>query len=148
MKVKIDTLLKPSYLLKRKTSKAIIVFITLSLVMIIGAIFMLFMYKYHPYKIENGYVQKKDDEYLLVLYLSPDDMASFQENKLLLDEEVSYEIVDISRDYYVINNELYYMLSLKVPLQESDKIDNNIVNVIIEKPKTTLWREIKKGWKK
>lgn len=148
MNQKINPLLSPSYILSQKTSKAILVFIILSVISVIIASYFIFFYHYHPYQIVNGYVQKLDSEYIVLLYLSKEDIASFHENKIIKDDVLEYEVIDISQDYYVIEENLYYMVRLKMPLEEEEKINNNIIEIVLEKPLTTFWQKLKKGWKK
>lgn len=106
------------------------------------SIFILFGF-FHPintYKTYLGYVRKDVDSYV-VLYLKDFEIPTFKAVSILNN----IEIINISEEYYLINDSNYYMVSIKTNLKKEDLINNNIINVIIKYPPTTLFKSLKKG---
>lgn len=141
-----------SYILNKKTSKSIIIWI---LFLIIGSLIFLiiaFNYKFNLYENYNGYIKKNDDSYYTIIYLEESKINEVLKYDLLVDKvKYEYEILDISEDYYLVLEKPYYQVTLKIDLNDKLLIDNNIINIVFEKPKTTIFQEIKKGleiWKK
>lgn len=135
-----------SYILNKKTSKSIIIWI---LFLIIGSLIFLiiaFNYKFNLYENYNGYIKKNDDSYYTIIYLEESKINEVLKYDLLVDKvKYEYEILDISEDYYLVLEKPYYQVTLKIDLNDKLLIDNNIINIVFEKPKTTIFQEIKKG---
>lgn len=134
-----------SYVLKKKTSNIIKIWI---LFLLIGAVItFLIALNYNYYKSYKyiGYVKKVED-FRLCVYVKENKVSSFNDSKLFIENnEYSYDVVSISEDYYLVDGDNYYLLELKVSLDDKYLINNNILNIVIKAEKTTLLKELKKG---
>ena len=141
-----------SYILNKKTSKSIIIWL---LFLAIGSLIFLiiaFNYEFNLYENYNGYIKKNDDSYYTIIYLEESKINDILKYDLLVNKiKYEYEILDISDGYYLLLEKPHYQVTLKISLPDDLLVDNNIINIVFEKPKTTIFQEIKKGieiWKK
>jgi len=148
---RIDIVNNFPYIINRKTSQSIIIWIMLLLLFFLIFLIIAFNYKYSNYETYLGYVIKNESEYNIVLYVEKNKINSLYNCKLLIEKEAfNFKIKSISKDYYIISNTNYYEVILDINLKENWKIENNILNITLEKPKTTIYKQIKKGiemWK-
>lgn len=122
-------------ILKRKTPKGIISWITILIILLI-ILTILFSIPFNKYKKINGYVINKG---YLNLLVSESDFPIYKNKKLYIKEDkYDYEIVDI-KDNEVI---------LKIELSDDIKIENNIVEVNILSNRTTVFEILKNKIKK
>lgn len=133
------------YIMNKKTSPSIIVWIMLLIIFFLIFLIISFNYRYSIYETYLGYV--KNDN--LVLYVKNDKLDSLCSLNLLIgNEKFDFKIIDISDEYYLVNNDNYYQVIIEVKLKEEWLIENNILNIVFEKPKTTIYEQIKKGLNK
>ena len=107
-----------------------------------------FTYKYHIYDSYLGYIKKIDNSFYTIIYVPQNEINDLSESDLLVDKkEYSFKIINISEEYYTINNNLCYQVILDFNLSEKYLIENNIIEINFRKEKTTIFKEIKKGIK-
>ena len=68
-------------------------------------------------------------------------------NIILDNKTYEFEIESISEDYYIIDGSNYYEIIITMNLNDTYKINNNILNLKFEKEKTTIYKLIKEGIK-
>ena len=137
-----------SYIINKKTSKAIILWLLFLIISFIIFIIIALNYEYHIYNSYFGYIKKIDDSFYTIIYVKKDKISELSESILFVDDlEYDFEIFSISDEYFVNDNELYYEVILNLDLKEKYLIENNIINVILKNNKTTIYQELKKGLK-
>lgn len=137
-----------SYIINKKTSIAIIVWILFLIVGLTLFLLISFTYKYHIYDSYLGYIKKIDNSFYTIIYVPQNEISDLSESDLLVDKkEYSFKIINISEEYYTINNNLCYQVILDFNLSEKYLIENNIIEIYLKKEKTTIFNEIKKGIK-
>lgn len=135
-----------SYVLKHKTPKFIINWIII-LIISFTTIFLI-SYKYEYYKCDKyiSYIKKVDD-FKLYIYLKEEDIESLNDATILIEkEEYEFFVDSISDDYYLVNNDNYRLIGLNIYLEDKYLIENNVLNITLKKTKTTLLKELKKGF--
>ena len=134
-----------SYIINKKTSIAIIVWILFLIVGLTLFLLISFTYKYHIYDSYLGYIKKIDNSFYTIIYVPQNEISDLSESDLLVDKkEYSFKIINISEEYYAINNNLCYQVILDFNLSEKYLIENNIIEINFKKEKTTIFNEIKK----
>lgn len=137
-----------SYIINKKTSIAIIVWILFLIVGLTLFLLISFTYKYYIYDSYLGYIKKIDNSFYTIIYVPQNEISDLSESDLLVDKkEYSFKIINISEEYYTINNNLCYQVILDFNLSEKYLIENNIIEINFRKEKTTIFNEIKKGIK-
>lgn len=135
-------------LLKGKTSKGIIVWIILSMLLIIIGIIFFFGFSYYPEEEQYAYVEQNQSEYRLITYVKKEEISSFGDYKLKIeDEEIPFQVEQIGQATN-IEGDIYYEITLEVEMKEVWKIQNNILTMVVVKPETTWFQKIKKGMRK
>ena len=138
-----------SYIINKKTSKVIILWLLFLIINFILFIIISLKYEYNIYNSYFGYVKKIDNSFYTIVYIQKDKISELSTSTLLVDDlEYDFEIVSISDEYFVNDNELCYEVILNLNLKEKYLIENNIINIILKNDKTTIYQELKKGLKK
>lgn len=138
-----------SYIINKKTSKVIILWLLFLIISFILFIIISLKYEYNIYNSYFGYVKKIDNSFYTIVYIQKDKISELSTSTLLVDDlEYDFEIVSISDEYFVNDNELCYEVILNLNLKEKYLIENNIINIILKNDKTTIYQELKKGLKK
>ena len=138
-----------SYIINKKTSKVIILWLLFLIISFILFIIISLKYEYNIYDSYFGYIKKIDNSFYTIIYIQKDKISELSTSTLLVDDlEYDFEIVSISDEYFVNDNELCYEVILNLNLKEKYLIENNIINIILKNDKTTIYQELKKGLKK
>lgn len=133
---------------KNKTSKAIIVWIFLSITLIIVGICFFFGYHYYPQEEQYAYIEQVENEYRFVTYVKQEEISIFQNYKIKIEEEeIPFQVKYIGQATN-IKGEIYCEVILEVEIKEAWKIHNNILTMVVIQPETTWFQRIKKGMKK
>lgn len=129
-------------ILCRKTPLCIVNFTTVLILSLIVLI-IISNFSYNKYLQIYGYVVLDNNDYYINTYLSKTDIANLQKFKLYLDnKKTNFKVIKISNEQYYIDNKSYYLVSLKINLDKSQIIQNNIINLMFKIRKTTLKKEI------
>ena len=135
---KLDIYNDSAIILEKKTPKKIISWITI-LIVLLSFFVIISLIPFNIYKPFVGKVNITNDRILLELDLNYGGFPVNRYNKLYIkNKEYDYEVVSIE------DNILY----LDINLDESLRIQNNIVNVNILKDRTTIFKIIKNKIKK
>ena len=138
-----------SYILNKKTSKIIIIWLIFLSISFILFLIIALKYEYNIYNSYFGYIKKIDNSFYTIIYVPNDKVNELSTSILLVDDlEYDFEIVSISDEYFVNNDELCYEVILNFNLKEKYLIENNIINLVLKNNKTTIYQELKKGLKK
>lgn len=138
-----------SYILNKKTSKVIIIWLIFLSISFILFLIIALKYEYNIYNSYFGYIKKIDNSFYTIIYVPNDKVNELSTSILLVDDlEYDFEIVSISDEYFVNNDELCYEVILNFNLKEKYLIENNIINLVLKNNKTTIYQELKKGLKK
>ena len=135
---KLDIYNDSAIILEKKTPKKIISWITI-LIVLLSFFVIISLIPFNIYKPFVGKVNIIDERILMELDLNYGGFPVNRYNKLYIkNNEYDYEVVSIE------DNILY----LDINLDESLRIQNNIVNVNILKDRTTIFKIIKNKIKK
>lgn len=138
-----------SYIINKKTSLSIFIWIILLIMSFIIFIIISFKYEYYLYQSYFGYIKKIDNSFYTVIYVEKDKVNELSKSNLLVDnKDYSFKIVSISEEYFVIDNKMCYQVILDFDLKEEYKIENNIIDIVLRNKKTTIYQELKKGFEK
>ena len=137
------------YIINKKTSIAIIVWILFLIISFIIFVIVSIKYEYYLCQSYFGYVKKIDNSFYTVIYVKKDKINELFSSTILIDnEEYSFKIINISEEYFIVDDNLCYEVILDFELNESKKIQNNIINIILKGNKTTIYQELRKGFEK
>ena len=137
-----------SIVIEARTSKVISVFIYSLVIALILFLIVAIKYKFYLYEHYLGYVIKRDDNYYVSLYVEDNKIPGFKDIIIIVDnEEVDYKILEISKEYYFLDNKKYHVIVLEMKIKEEQKIENNVINLKFKLEETNLINQIKKGMK-
>ncbi len=138
-----------SYIINKKSSPSIILWIILLVISFITFIIISLKYEYYLYQSYFGYVKKIDNSFYTIIYVEKDNVNELSKSNLLIDnEEYSFKVVSISEEYFAVNNKLCYQVILDFDLKEEYKIENNIIDIVLKNSKTTIYQQLRKGFEK
>ncbi len=136
------------YIINKKTSLVIIAWLITLIIFLIIFLIIAFNYKYNIYKTYLGYIKQIDDDFYSLIYVEKDEIGFLSNYKLLIDNQnIEFEITAISKEYYVIDNNLCYEVTIKAKLQEKYLIENNILNFVFDTGQTTIYQNLRKELK-
>lgn len=108
-----------------------------------------FNYKYKKYEQTLGYIKKVEDDFKVVIYVLDEEVSSLLKYDIVVDGfKYEFEIEDISEEFYLINNLKHKEIILDIDLDKKLLIENNVINITIEKGYETLFIKLKKGIEK
>ena len=137
-----------SMIIEAKTPKVISIFIFSLVMALIIFGFVAIKYKFYLYEHYLGYVIKKDDNYYLTIYVEDNKIPALKDSVIVVDKElVNYKILEISKEYYLLDNNKYHLIVLETKIKEEEKIENNVINLKFKLEETSLAKQIKKGIK-
>lgn len=135
---KLDIYNDSAIILDKKTPKKIISWITILIILTIMFVVFSFI-PFNIYKPLVGYIDIIDNKAYIVLTLNQSDFPVNKDNKLYIkNKQYNYEIVKIENDKLILN----------IDLDNSLKVQNNMLTVNILKNRTTLFKIIKNKIKK
>ncbi len=127
--------------------KRIIGYEVILLCLIVITVIFGFFVKIEREKTYTGQVIKEKNNYYVSLYQAVDSYEPLESGLKINGKDVYYEVINIS-DEYIINNQKYYQLILKVDLDKKYKIENNLVKLDFKLPKKTVFEILKEKFKK
>ena len=106
-----------SYIINKKTSKVIIFWLLFLIISFVLFIIIALKYEYNIYDSYFGYIKKIDNSFYTIVYIQKDKISELSTSTLLVDDlEYDFEIVSISDEYFVNNDELSYEVILNFNL--------------------------------
>lgn len=142
---KINVIHNTSTILQRKTSLALRIWLILLVTCLIVFLIIAFKFNYCKYDTYLGTVKKSEDTYNVLIYVK--NIMDLKGNLLIDKQKYDYQIKSISSDYYLVDNSNYYQVELSLSLKNEWLIENNILEIVFEKPATTLFKQMKEGLK-
>lgn len=131
------------YQIKNRTNNSITYFIMLLVIISLIIINIFLNYQYYINDSYTGYI---NENYKLVLYV--DDISNINKYKLYVENKnYKFKVNSISDEYFIIDGKTCYQIELDINLDKDLLIKNNIIEVILQKGKTTVYQKIKKGMK-
>lgn len=105
-----------------------------------------FNYRYKNYEQYLGYVKKIEEDFKVVIYVLEEEVSSVSNYEMIVEGfKYNFEIESISEEFYLINNLKHKEMILDVNLNKNLLIENNVINITLEKEYETLYIKLKKG---
>lgn len=139
----IDIFYNSEIILRKKSFK--IKYYMISMFILIGALFIFItFFEYTSYINLKAIVKKDNDGYYLKTLIQEQNFNDINKNYLIInDKKYKYKIKNISEGYILDENyNKYYEVLLETKINSNLIIDNNIVDINIEKNKTTILKQI------
>lgn len=135
------------YFINKRNCNIVTTWLMILIILLLIFLNIFFNYEYKNSDQRLGYI-KNIDGFKLVVYVEEDEISKISSYDLLIDGlKYDFEIVSISEEYYIVDNQKCYEIILNVSLSEELLIENNLINLVFEKNTTTLYSELKKGIK-
>lgn len=135
------------YFINKRNCNIVTIWLMILIILLLIFLNIFFNYEYKNSNQYLGYI-KNVDGFKLVVYVEEDEISKISSYDLLIDGlKYDFEIVSISEEYYIVDNQKCYEIILNVTLSEELLIENNLINLVFEKNTTTLYSELKKGIK-
>ena len=145
----IDMFYNSEIILRRKSFKIKYYIISMFTVIVVLFIFIS-SFKYHPYINLNAIIQKDNNGYYLRTLILEEQINNINTTSLIINgDKYKYKIKNISEEYILDEKyNKYYEVLLETKIDSKLVINNNIIDISIEQPKTTLLKQIIKKIKK
>lgn len=145
----IDIFYNSEIILRRKSLK-IKYYIIIMFILITVLIIFLSTYSYNPYLNLKAIVVVEENNYYLRTLISEKEINNINANTLIIsDKKHKFKVKNISEEYILDENyNKYYEVLLNAKIDKKLIINNNIIDINIEMPKTTFAREVIKKIKK
>lgn len=145
----IDIFYNSEIILRRKSFK--IKYYIISMFILITILFMfLSCFKYNPYTKLKAIILKDDNDYYLRTLIDENQINDINSNTLIIsNQKYKYKVKHIS-DEYILDEKYnkYYEVLLEAKIDSKLVINNNIIDINIERPKTTFLKQIIKEIRK
>ena len=126
----------------QKTNNRIISYITILLILCFIFILFAYFYKFNIFNIYYGKVYKEDDDTYLVMNVDSDFINMSKRNYLEInDKSEKCHLESFSDNYVVYNNKKYWEVTYSCELPDELNINNNVLEVKVNKRETTLFNE-------
>lgn len=148
----IDIFYNSETILRRKSFKIKCYIISIFILLIVLLLFIS-CFKYNPYLKLKAIVIKENNSYYLKTLVTQEQVNDINQNNLIInDKKYKYKIKNMSNEYILDEKyNKYYEVLLEAQIETKLVINNNIIDINIEKPKTTFLKQIiekiKKGMK-
>ena len=118
--------------------------------LLIGLLIFISCFKYNPYINLNAMIIKENNTYYLKILVNPEQINDINQKHIIIsNKKYKYKVKNISEDYILDEKyNRYYEVLLESNIDSKLIIDNNIINISIEMPKTTFLNQIIKRIKK
>lgn len=145
----IDVFYNSSLILERKRPLYILSYLTIIIFVILLALLISIFYKYNPYKKYLGRVIITESDFYIKMQVEENEIPLLNNNFIINNENYSYKITGISDIAYIGDNlKKYYEVTIESNIDDNLIIQNNIININLKLPKTTLFKELIKKVKK
>ena len=127
----------------QKTSNRIISYITILLILSFSILIFSCTYKFNVFNIYYGKVYKEDDDTYLIMNVDSDFVNLSKRNYLEVnDKSVKCHLESFSDNYVIYNNKKYWEATYSCELPEELDVNNNILEIKVDKRNTTLFNEL------
>ncbi len=127
----------------RKSSSKIVSWISILLIGSLLFSWILLFYNYETYNVYYAKVVKNDEENYISM--SVDETFIELQNRNFLEinsEEYKCHLMSMSDNYYLLNEHKYWQTTFECELPEQLNINENVIEVKVDKGKTTLFKQI------
>lgn len=132
-----------SVVYSKKTSGAVILWMTILIVIFIIFCFISLFYKFSVSNIYYAKVVKNEKENYIYFDVDEEFISMKNRNYLQInDEEYKCHLISSSDKYYILNSNKYWNVTYECDLPEELNINDSLIEVQIEKRKTTLFNEL------
>ena len=136
-------------ILEKKRPLYIISYLTIILIVILAIILIASLYEYNPYKSYLGKIVISENDFYINILMEERDVSFLNKNIIINNKNYKSKIVSISDIAYIGENlKKYYEIKIKSDIDDNLIIQNNIIQINIKLPKTTLLKELIKNIRK
>ena len=145
----IDIFYNSEIILRRKSFK-IKYYIISMFILITSLLIFVNCFNYYPYINLKAIVQVENNNYYLRTLVSEEQINDINQNKLIINGNgYKYKVKNISSEYILDEKyNKYYEVLLESKIDSNLVINNNIIDINIQKPQTTFLKQIIKKIKK
>ncbi len=138
-----------SLILEKKRPLYIISYLTIILIATLFILLIGSLYKYNPYKNYLGRIIINEDDFYINLLMEEEEIPFLNDSLIINNKNYKSKIINISDTAYIgENTKKYYEVTLESNIDDNLIIQNNIIQINIKLPKTTLLKELVKNIKK
>ena len=136
-------------ILEKKRPLYIISYLTVILIVILAIILIASLYEYSPYKSYLGKIVISENDFYINILMEDRDVSFLNKNILINNKKYISKTVSISNTAYIgENTKKYHEVKIKSNIDDNLIIQNNIIQINIKLPKTTLLKELIKNIRK
>lgn len=145
----IDIFYNSEIILRRKSFKIKYYIISMFILIIVLLIFIS-CFKYYPYINLKATLRIENNNYHLRTLLEEEQINDINQTTLIINgNEYKYKVKNISEEYILDEKyNKYYEVLLESKIDSTLVINNNIIDINIQKPQTTFLKQIIKKIKK
>lgn len=145
----IDIFYNSEIILRRKSFK-IKYYIISMFILVTSLLIFVSYFKYYPYINLKAIVQIENNNYYLRTLVDEEQIDDINQNIVIINgNEYKYKVKNISGEYILDERyNKYYEVLLESKIDSNLVINNNIIDINIQKPKTTFLKQIIKKIKK
>lgn len=131
------------YIINNKGNNIIKVWLMIILLLLTMILNISLFYEYKIFKTYQATVINQNNNYYLNLYLTDEQLIKFNNKSIYIDKKlVNKKIISISSDYILTELGKFRLVTLETEIKETDKIVNNIIEIIVQERKTTVMKEL------
>lgn len=131
------------YIINKKDNNIIKVWLMIILLLLTMILNISLFYEYKIFKTYQATVINQNNNYYLNLYLTDEQLIKFNNKSIYIDKKlVNKKIISISSDYILTELGKFRLVTLETEIKETDKIVNNIIEIIVQERKTTVMKEL------
>lgn len=139
----IDVFNNSSLTYMKKSSSMVVSWISIILIGSILFSLIIFFYEYDAYNIYFAKVVNNEDNNYLNITVDESFISMKNRNYLEINNEVrKCHLKSMSDNYYIFNESKYWEVIYECDIPTELNINNNIVEVRVDKEKTTLFKEL------
>ena len=141
----LDMFNNSSIVYMKKTNNKIISFITILIVFSILFLLLAIFYKFEVFNIYYGKVYKEEDNTYVVFNVDSDFINVSKRNYLEINKKsIKCHLDSFSDNYILYNNKKYWEVTYTCELPEELSLDNNMLEIRIDRRSTTLFNELRR----
>ena len=141
----LDMFNNSSIVYMKKTNNKIISFITILIVFSILFLLLAIFYKFEVFNIYYGKVYKEEDNTYVVFNVDSDFINVSKRNYLEINKKsIKCHLDSFSDNYILYNNKKYWEVTYSCELPEELSLDNNTLEIRIDRRSTTLFNELRR----
>ena len=136
-------------ILEKKRPLYIVSYLTIILIVILFIILIGSLYEYNPYKSYLGKVIISENDFYINILMEDRDVLFLNKDIFINNKSYKSKIISISDIAYIGENlKKYYEVRIKSNIDDNLIIQNNIIEISMKLPKTTLLKELIKNIRK